>query len=102
MLIAVANAGLLPTYQQGPAVYQQPAALIQQRVIQPAPVVQQIATPVLAKQAEEYDPNPQYSFSYDIHVSSKGLIEHQHHQITLTDELNLRFQNIDYLGSIDR
>lgn len=65
-MIAVANAGLLPA---APAVYQQqPAALIQQRVYQPAPVVQQYATPVLAKQVEEYDPNPQYSFSYDIHV----------------------------------
>lgn len=70
VLIAVANAGLLPA---GPAVYHaQPAAYIQQRYVQPAPVVHQIATPVLAKQAEEYDPNPQYSFSYDIHVSHQS------------------------------
>lgn len=67
MLIAVANAGLLPTAQ----VYQQPGAIIQQRYVQPAPVVQQYATPILTKQAEEYDPNPQYSFSYDIQVSAR-------------------------------
>ncbi|XP_055302703.1 cuticle protein-like [Sitodiplosis mosellana] len=69
VLIAVANAGLLPA---APAVVHQPATIIQQRYVQPAPVLQQIATPVLAKHDDEYDPNPQYSYSYDIHDSLTG------------------------------
>lgn len=78
VLIAVANAGLLPAapaaYVQQPAAYavQQPAAIIQQRLVQPAPVLQQVATPVLAKSAEEYDPNPQYSFAYDVQDGLTG------------------------------
>lgn len=85
VLIAVANAGLLPAgpaaYVQQPAAYiqqqaayvhQQPAAIIQQRYVQPAPVLHQVATPVLAKNDEEYDPNPQYSFSYDVQDGLTG------------------------------
>lgn len=85
-MLAVANAGLLPApapaalvHQQATLLHQptallhQPAAIVQQRYIQQAPLVQQIHTPVLAKQVDdEYDPNPQYSYSYDIHVSSNG------------------------------
>ncbi|XP_031632450.1 larval cuticle protein A1A-like [Contarinia nasturtii] len=94
VLIAVANAGLLPApgayavqqptayAVQQPAAYavqqptayavQQPAAIVQQRVIQPAPVLQQVATPVLTKSVDEYDPNPQYSFAYDVQDSLTG------------------------------
>lgn len=31
-----------------------------------------IAQPILTKQAEDYDPNPQYSFSYDIQDGLTG------------------------------
>lgn len=58
LLVAAANAGLLPA---GPTAVVQPGALIQQRLIQPAPVLHQVAQPILTKQVvDEYDPNPQY------------------------------------------
>lgn len=64
-MVAAANAGLLPTQQ-----LVQPA-LVQQRYIQPQLA---IAQPVLAKQVqvEDYDANPQYSFSYDVQDSLTG------------------------------
>lgn len=68
LVIAAANAGLLPA----PAVVQ-PAALIQQRLVQPAPVLQHVAQPILTKQVvDEYDPNPQYSYAYDVQDSLTG------------------------------
>lgn len=37
-----------------------------------------VATPVLAKVAEEYDPHPQYSFAYDIQDGLTGDSKSQH------------------------
>lgn len=72
VLVAVANAGLLPVPAPA-AIVHQPAAIVQQRYIQQAPLVQQYATPVLAKQVDDqYDPNPQYSYGYDIHDTLTG------------------------------
>lgn len=61
-LLAVASAVVIPApaypaYHHGPALA--------------GPVYPAIAKAVVAKVAapEPYDPNPQYSFSYDVHVS---------------------------------
>lgn len=62
---------------QPAAVVHQPATLIQQRYVQQPALVQQVATPILAKHDDEYDPNPQYSFSYDIHDSLTGDAKNQ-------------------------
>ncbi|XP_037944123.1 cuticle protein 7-like [Teleopsis dalmanni] len=43
------------------------------------PTIAKIATPVVAKVAgpEPYDPNPEYSFSYDVHDASTGDVKSQ-------------------------
>lgn len=64
--MVAANAGILPSAQ-----LIQPG-LIQQRYIQPQVAIQQVAQPILAKQVEEYDPNPQYSYAYDVQDSLTG------------------------------
>lgn len=43
-----------------------------------APVITKVATPVVTKVAEDYDPNPQYSFAYDIHDGLTGDAKSQH------------------------
>ncbi|KAG4065959.1 hypothetical protein HA402_006677 [Bradysia odoriphaga] len=55
---AVANAGLLPTVVQ-------------------SPILQRLDQPILAKQLEAYDPNPQYSFSYNVQDSYTGDVKNQ-------------------------
>lgn len=85
--MAAANAGLLPTQVYQPALvqqrliaqpqalaYAQPQALAyaQPRLAIAQPQIA-VAQPVLAKQVvEEYDANPQYSFSYDVQDSLTG------------------------------
>jgi hypothetical protein len=44
----------------------------------PAPIVAKVAAPVVAKVAEDYDPNPQYSFAYDIQDGLTGDSKSQH------------------------
>nr|ATY49616.1 Cuticle protein [Bradysia odoriphaga] len=57
--IAVANAGLVPT------------AVVQ------SPILQRLDQPILTKQLEAYDPNPQYSFSYNVQDSYTGDVKNQ-------------------------
>lgn len=62
-IVAVSQAVVVPAplaYGHGP-------------VLAPAygPAIAKVAAPVVAKVADDYDPNPQYSYSYDIHVSTK-------------------------------
>ena len=59
-LVAVARAGVLQ-----PIAYAQPALAIQKTLVHSAPAL-------VAKSGDDYDPNPQYSFSYDIHDSLTG------------------------------
>ncbi|XP_055904509.1 larval cuticle protein A2B-like [Eupeodes corollae] len=59
-LIAAASAGLLPAGQ----VYHAAPALA-------------VSHPVLTKDAEQYDPHPQYKFSYDINDSLTGDVKSQ-------------------------
>ncbi|XP_039965948.1 larval cuticle protein A2B-like [Bactrocera tryoni] len=63
-LLAVASAGLLPAAQ---VYHAAPAA----HVIKAAPVAY-AAQPVLAKADEEYDPHPQYKYSYDVQDAVSG------------------------------
>lgn len=67
-LVAVAKAGVI---QQAPIAYAQPI-----HYAQPAIAVQKTvgyaAPAVVAKSVDDYDPNPQYSFSYDIHDGLTG------------------------------
>lgn len=65
-IVTVARAGLLqqPIAYTQPIHYAQPAVL-QKTVVQAAPAL-------IAKSGDDYDPNPQYSFSYDIHDSLTG------------------------------
>lgn len=80
LLVAAANAGLLP---QSSVLLQQPQLI--QRVAQPIlhqqalvahaqPTLLAHAQPAIAvaKQVEEYDPHPQYNFAYDIQDSLTG------------------------------
>ncbi|XP_014099733.3 larval cuticle protein A2B [Bactrocera oleae] len=63
-LLAVASAGLLPAaqvYHAAPATH----------VIKAAPVAY-AAQPVFAKADEEYDPHPQYKYSYDVQDAVSG------------------------------
>lgn len=67
-------------HQQPAAVYHQPAVL-QKTLVHSAPVLQKTyaAPQLVAKhQVEDYDPNPQYQFSYDIHDSLTGDAKAQH------------------------
>ncbi|XP_065356962.1 cuticle protein-like [Calliphora vicina] len=64
-LLAVANAGIIPTAQVYHAV---PATIV--KTI--APVAHYAAQPVLAKADDEYDPHPQYKFSYDVQDAVSG------------------------------
>ncbi|XP_073820009.1 larval cuticle protein A2B-like [Musca autumnalis] len=56
-LLAVANAGILPAAQ---VYHAAPAAVVK------------TVTPVLAKTVEEYDPHPQYKYSYDVQDAVSG------------------------------
>lgn len=93
-IIAVARAGIIaqpavayhaqPAYAQQayiqPAVYHQPA-VVQKTLVHSAPVLQKTyAAPALVAkhQVDDYDPNPQYQFSYDIHDSLTGDAKAQH------------------------
>lgn len=65
-LVAAANAGIIaqqPIQYAPPIHYAQPA--LQKTLVHAAPAV-------VTKSVEDYDPNPQYSFSYDIHDSLTG------------------------------
>lgn len=70
-LVAVSSAVVIgpPAYSPyGPAI-----AKIASPLGYPAyPAIAKVAAPLIAKVAapEPYDPNPQYSYSYDVHVSS--------------------------------
>uniref|UniRef100_A0A1I8PLE8 Uncharacterized protein n=1 Tax=Stomoxys calcitrans TaxID=35570 RepID=A0A1I8PLE8_STOCA len=80
-LVAVASAVVLPgpaypAYPgyHAPAVY--PAVA---KIAAPVLPVAKYAVPAVAKVAvpEPYDPNPQYSFSYDVHDASTGDVKNQ-------------------------
>ncbi|XP_057341917.1 larval cuticle protein A2B-like [Microplitis mediator] len=65
-LVAAANAGFAPAGYHAPLAYAAPAAYA-------VPAVAKVATPVLAKTIEDnYDPHPQYSYSYDVQDSITG------------------------------
>lgn len=66
-LVAVARAGIIA---QAPIAYSQPIAYAQPAYAQKTIV--QAAPALVAKSVDDYDPNPQYSFSYDIHDSLTG------------------------------
>jgi len=75
LLVAAANAGLLPqqVLQHSQVLVQQPQLI--QRVAQPILHQQALVAhqPIaVAKQVEEYDPHPQYQFAYDIQDSLTG------------------------------
>ncbi|XP_054725441.1 larval cuticle protein A2B-like [Anastrepha obliqua] len=63
-LLAVASAGLLPAAQ---VYHTAPAA----HIVKAAPVAY-AAQPVLTKAVEEYDPHPQYKYSYDVQDAVSG------------------------------
>uniref|UniRef100_A0A1B0FH50 Cuticle protein n=1 Tax=Glossina morsitans morsitans TaxID=37546 RepID=A0A1B0FH50_GLOMM len=76
-IVAVASAVVLPApAYHGPFTYAAPAVAKYAAY----PAVAKVAAPVVAKVAvpEPYDPNPQYSFSYDIHDGSTGDVKSQH------------------------
>lgn len=62
-------------YHQPAVAYHQPAVAVHQPTL-----VKSYAAPVAVahKAVEEYDPHPQYSFSYDIHDSLTGDAKSQH------------------------
>lgn len=64
-IVAVARAGVIqqPIAYAQPLAYAQPALAIQKTIAAPA---------LIAKSGDDYDPNPQYSFSYDIHDTLTG------------------------------
>jgi len=64
-LVAVAHGGVL----QQPIAYTQPIAYAQPALVQKALLP---AAPLIKKTDDDYDPNPQYSFSYDIHDGITG------------------------------
>lgn len=75
-LVAVARAGLLshgPAYAAAPVAYSQP-------IVAHQPIYAKAIQPVYAKVAheEDYDPNPQYSFAYDVQDSLTGDSKSQH------------------------
>jgi hypothetical protein len=66
-LVAVAQAGILapaPVAYSAPVAYAQP--IVQKTLVHAAPAA------VVTKSVDDYDPNPQYSFSYDIHDGLTG------------------------------
>ncbi|XP_017781177.1 PREDICTED: larval cuticle protein A2B-like, partial [Nicrophorus vespilloides] len=64
-LLAVANAGLINSPYAAPLAYS-------------TPLVAKVAAPVITKVAEEYDPNPQYSYGYEVHDGLTGDSKNQH------------------------
>lgn len=72
-LVAVASAVVLPgpAYPAYPAYHGVAALPAVAKIAAPVLPVAKYAVPAVAKVAvpEPYDPNPQYSFSYDVHVS---------------------------------
>ncbi|TMW40454.1 hypothetical protein DOY81_014465 [Sarcophaga bullata] len=64
-LLAVANAGFLPSAQ---LYHTAPAAVVKTV----APVAHYAAQPVLAKAVEEYDPHPQYKYGYNVQDNLSG------------------------------
>lgn len=69
----VCSAVVLPAPYQAPYPGAYPYAPAISKIAAPLPYapVTKFSAPVIAKVAapEPYDPNPQYSFSYDVHVS---------------------------------
>jgi predicted transcriptional regulator len=61
-IVAVAQAGVIQ-----PVAYSQPIAYAQ-----PAVAIHKTIQPAVVKSVDDYDPNPQYSFSYDIHDGLTG------------------------------
>lgn len=69
MLVAAANAGLLP--QQ--LVHQQ------QVLVQQPQLIQKVATPIIANhRIEEYNAHPQYNFAYEVQDALTGDSKNQH------------------------
>lgn len=66
--MAVARAGVAV-----PIAYSQPI-----QYAQPAVAIHKTISPAVVKSVEDYDPNPQYSFSYDIHDGLTGDAKSQH------------------------
>ncbi|CRK90222.1 CLUMA_CG003935, isoform A [Clunio marinus] len=67
-LVAVAKAGVIaqqPIAYTQPIAYAQPALAVQKTLVHAQPAY-------VAKNVEEYDANPQYTFSYDIHDGLTG------------------------------
>jgi hypothetical protein len=94
-LVAVARAGVVSyeapqyhTYSAQPVAYHQPtvtkvisspAVVHSAPVVHAAPLVKQYAPAVaVAKTVEDYDPNPQYSFAYDVQDNLTGDSKSQH------------------------
>ena len=79
--MAAANAGVIApapaVYAAAPLVH---AAPYVQKTLVAAPVVQKtlIAQPTLVKQVDDYDHNPQYTYSYDIQDGLTGDSKSQH------------------------
>lgn len=73
-LVACVSAGILP-----PATtYVSHAASPLAYAAQPAAPVFAIGQPLIKKQAEEYDPHPQYNYAYDIQDGLTGDFKNQH------------------------
>lgn len=80
-LVAVARAGVITSYEAPQVHYSQPLAYHQPTIhkVVGAPIVKHIAPTVhVAKTVEDYDPNPQYSFSYDVQDGLTGDSKSQH------------------------
>lgn len=90
-LVAVARAGVVSyeapqVHYSQPLAYHQPSVtkVISAPVVHSAPLVKTVhAAPVLkqvavAKTVEDYDPNPQYSFAYDVQDGLTGDSKSQH------------------------
>ena len=89
--MAFANAGIISQYASPltytapiakiatPVAYAAPIAKIAAPIAYAAPVAKIAAAPLVTKTvvSEEYDPNPQYSYGYDIHDSLTGDIKSQ-------------------------
>ncbi|XP_015126672.1 larval cuticle protein A2B-like [Diachasma alloeum] len=87
--LAIVNAGDLltghyyhapqPLAAAAPLAYAAPIAKVVSPVAYAAPAVAKVATPVITKHIdEEYDPNPQYSYAYDVQDSITGDNKQQH------------------------
>ncbi|XP_063706773.1 larval cuticle protein A2B-like [Culicoides brevitarsis] len=87
-LVAATQAGVIQQSYSAPAVYaHQPAVYAQpaytKTVVAQPTLVKSYAAPVAVAQpayakVDEYDPNPQYAFSYDVHDTLTGDAKTQH------------------------